>query len=82
MSPSERLERLKEIQDAAQAQRQAEAARPREPLTDRLAHRIQYLRQREVRGWLMIEAEINECRRLEREIELDRQEERQGDWTR
>jgi hypothetical protein len=65
------LARIRACQAAAAAQRQAEAERVIEPLTDRLAQRINYLRARELRGWLMIEAEINECRRRENEMEKD-----------
>jgi len=82
MTPSERLQRIRELQDAAAAQRQAEADRPREPMSDRLQHRVDYLRARELRGWLVIEAQINELRALEDEIERDRELKLDDDWTR
>jgi hypothetical protein len=82
MGPSERLARIKAIQDDAATQREAERNRIREPISDRLQHRVNYLRQRELRGWLMIEAEINELRRLESELELDREQRLNDDWTR
>jgi len=82
MGPTERLARIRAIQYAAAEQRKAEAARPREPMSDHLQHRINYWRERQLRGWLMIEAEINELRRLENEIERDREMRLDDDWTR
>jgi hypothetical protein len=66
MDPSERLARIKEMQEDAA----------------RLEHRINRLRLRELRNWFMTGAEIKERRRLEREDEKDLAEQRQGDWTR
>jgi hypothetical protein len=55
MSPSERLARIKEMQEDAA----------------RLEQRIKRLRLRELRDWLTTGAEIKERRRLEREDEKD-----------
>ena len=84
LSPSERLKRLSEVRRAAAEQSKAERERPRDILSqaDQLQHRVDYWRERELRGWLMIEAEINECRRREDEIERDRQDRLDEDWTR
>jgi hypothetical protein len=82
MSLQQRLRNIKEIQEAAAAQRKAEAERPREPLTDRIAHRLTHLRLRELAGWFMSGAEIRRLRKLEREAEKDRDDYRNhGDWT-
>jgi hypothetical protein len=50
--------------------------------TRRLRSRLFYLRLIELRGWTMTPAERAERLELERETERDRQDERQGDWTR
>jgi hypothetical protein len=82
LTPAERLKRLRAIQRLAAEQAESERLRPRDMMSDRLAHRIQYLRLRELRGWLMIEAQINECRRRENETERDREQQLDDDWTR
>jgi hypothetical protein len=81
MGPTERLARIRAIQYAAAEQRKAEAARPRD-LMSNVHYRRDYLRLRDIQGWLMIEAEINECRRREDEIERDRLDRLDDDWTR
>jgi hypothetical protein len=83
MSPSERLARLRTLQAAAAATRQQErkAQRNTAPLASAKV-RIKHLRLRELRGWLMTDAEIREHHRIEREDENDRQDERANDWTR
>jgi hypothetical protein len=45
-------------------------------------YRRDYLRLRDIQGWLMIEAEINECRRREDEIQRDHEQRLDDDWTR
>jgi hypothetical protein len=82
LTPTERLKRLRAIQRLAAEQRESERIRPRDLMTDRLEHRLGYLQRRDIQGWLMIEAEINECRRREDEIERDRQDRLDEDWTR
>ena len=83
LTPAERLRRVRAIQRLAAEQAEAERVRPRDLMSDRLEHRLQHLRLRELRGWLMIEAEINECcRREKNEIELDREQRLDDDWTR
>jgi hypothetical protein len=80
LTPSERLARVHAVQAAAAATKEQERSQERNtaPLAS-LQHRIKQLRLRELRGWLMTDAEINEHRRLDREDEKDRQDE---DWTR
>ena len=73
LTPSERLRRVRAIQRLAAEQREAERIRPRD-LMSNLHYRRDYLRLRDIQGWLMIEAEINECRRRESEPELDREQ--------
>ena len=80
MTPTERLKRLRAIQRLAAEQRDSERIRPRD-LMSNVHYRRDYLRLRDIQGWLMIEAEINECRRLENEIELDREQRLDDDWT-
>jgi hypothetical protein len=82
LTASERLKRVRNIQRLAAEQRQAEQLRERAGPSHNLWHRIMDRRIRELRGWLMIEAEINECRRLEDEIEHDREQRLDDDWTR
>ena len=81
LTPSERLRRVRAIQRLAAEQREAERIRPRD-LMSNLHYRRDYLRLRDIQGWLMIEAEINECRRRESEPELDREQRLDDDWTR
>ena len=78
---SERLRRARAIQRLAAEQRESERVRPRD-LMSNVHYRRDYLRLRDIEGWLMIEAEINECRRLEDEIQRDRAERLDDDWTR
>jgi len=87
MTPSERLARLRAVQEAAAKQREEERNRsvdnsPGEQL-------VRFIRQQplrrhvlELRNMLMTGAEIIERRRIERDDEMDLQEERDGDWTR
>jgi hypothetical protein len=72
---------VRAIQRLAAEQREAERIRPRD-LMSNLHYRRDYLRLRDIQGWLMIEAEINECRRRESEPELDREQRLDDDWTR
>ena len=81
LTPSERLKRVRAIQRLAAEQRESERIRPRD-LMSNVHYRRDYLRLRDIQGWLMIEAEINECRRLEDEIQRDRAERLDDDWTR
>ena len=78
---SERLRRVRAIQRLAAEQRESERIRPRD-LMSNIHYRRDYLRLRDIQGWLMIEAEINECRRRESELELDREQRLDDDWTR
>jgi hypothetical protein len=79
MVPSERLRQIQEL--AAQTRRIEQELRPLvdEFAIGRLSARLFYLRLLELRGWTITPAEDEECRKLEREDELDRQE--RGDWT-
>jgi hypothetical protein len=81
LTPTERLRRVRAIQRLAAEQREAERIRPRD-LMSNVHYRRDYLRLRDIQGWLMIEAEINECRRRESELELDREQRLDDDWTR
>jgi len=81
LTPTERLRRVRAIQRLAAEQREAERIRPRD-LMSNVHYRRDYLRLRDIQGWLMIEAEINECRRRESEPELDREQRLDDDWTR
>ena len=81
LTPTERLRRVRAIQRLAAEQREAERIRPRD-LMSNLHYRRDYLRLRDIQGWLMIEAEINECRRREDEIERDHEQRLDDDWTR
>ena len=80
LTPTERLRRVRAIQRLAAEQREAERIRPRD-LMSNTRYWIDQRRLRDIRGWLMIEAEINECRRREDEIERDRMERLDDDWT-
>ena len=86
LSPSERLEAVQAIQRLAAAARDAERERPRDPraaidleMTRRLVMR---LRLRELRNATMTAAEIAELRDIERDIERDREQRLDDDWTR
>ena len=81
LTPSERLKRVRAIQRLAAEQRETERIRPRD-LMSNVHYRRDYLRLRDIQGWLMIEAEINQCRRRESEPELDRLDRLDEDWTR
>ena len=81
LTPAERLKRVRAIQRLAAEQRESERVRPRD-LMSNVHYRRDYLRLRDIQGWLMIEAEINECRRRESELELDREQRLDDDWTR
>ena len=81
LTPTERLRRVRAIQRLAAEQREAERIRPRD-LMSNAHYRLDYLRLRDIRGWLMIEAEINACRRLEDELERDHEQRLDDDWTR
>ena len=78
---SERLRRVRAIQRLAAEQRESERVRPRD-LMSNIHYWVDHLRLGDIRGWLMIEAEINECRRRESELELDREQRLDDDWTR
>lgn len=82
MTAAQRLARLRAIQEEAAQQRRNEAARPRPEPSDRLAFRINYLRRMELAGWLNDKSALNELRRLEREIEQDRDLKLDDDWRR
>jgi hypothetical protein len=87
MTPSERMQRIREIQGQAAQQRAAERARPRDPravleleMTRRLVMR---LRLRELRNLTMSEAELAEWRRQNDEHEKDLNDyQRVGDASR
>ena len=81
LTPAERLKRVRAIQRLAAEQRESERIRPRD-LMSNVHYRRDYLRLRDIQGWLMIEAEINQCRRRESEPELDRLDRLDEDWTR
>jgi len=81
LTPTERLRRVRAIQRLAAEQREAERIRPRD-LMSNTRYWIDQRRLRDIRGWLMIEAEINECRRLEDELERDHEQRLDDDWTR
>ena len=81
LTPSERLRRVRAIQRLAAEQRETERIRPRD-LMSNTRYWIDQRRLRDIRGWLMIEAEINECRRLEDELERDHEQRLDDDWTR
>ena len=81
LTASERLRRVRAIQRLAAEQRESERVRPRD-LMSNVHYRRDYLRLRDIQGWLMIEAEINQCRRRESEPELDRLDRLDEDWTR
>ena len=81
LTASERLRGVRAIQRLAAEQRESERVRPRD-LMSNIHYRRDYLRLRDIQGWLMIEAEINECRRRENEIERDRDQRLDDDWTR
>jgi hypothetical protein len=86
LSPSERLEAVQAIQRLAAAARDAERERPRDPrdahdfeMTRRLVMR---LRLREFRNLTMSFTELAELRDIERDIERDREQRLDDDWTR
>jgi len=81
LTPTERLRRVRAIQRLAAEQREAERIRPRD-LMSNTRYWIDQRRLRDIRGWLMIEAEINACRRLEDELERDHEQRLDDDWTR
>jgi hypothetical protein len=86
LSPSERLEAVQAIQRLAAAQRDSERECRRDPrdtqdfeMTRRL---VMHLRLRELRNATMTAVELAELRALERDIEHDREQRLDDDWTR